>query len=86
LSDKDLAELSEAGKEILDARAKYPDSTLSDMYQPGMMPLPLLETHKKNDKINFRIFGIKPSATKAEILARLFELHVELSEKGQLTI
>lgn len=79
-------ELTEAGKEILDARSKYPDSTLSDMYQPGMMPLPLLEAHKKNDKINFRIFGIKPNASKAEILSRLFELHVELSEKDQLVI
>ena len=86
LSEKDLEELKQAGKEILDARAKYPDSTLSDMYQPGMMPLPLLEAHKKNDKINFRIFGIKPNATKAEILSRLFELHGQLTEKDQLAI
>jgi hypothetical protein len=51
-----------------------------------MMPLPLLEAHKRNDKINFRIFGIKPNAMKAEILSRLFALHGQLTEKDQLAI
>lgn len=86
LSEADLMDLDSAGREILQARAKYSDSTLSDMYQPGMMPLPLVEAHKNNDKVNFRIFGIKPSSTNAEILSRLFELHRELTANDQLSI
>jgi len=86
LSEVDLMDLDSAGREILQARAKYSDSTLSDMYQPGMMPLPLVEAHKNNDKVNFRIFGIKPNSTNAEILSRLFELHRELTANDQLSI
>ena len=86
ISNETLELLEGAGKAILDARAMYPDSTLSDMYQPGMMPLALIEAHKKNDRINQKVFGLKPNASDAEILARLFELHKELTEAIQLNL
>ena len=76
----DLKEkLDESGKLILKERAEFPESTLSDMYNPGAMPPNLLKAHSANEKLVLSIYGLKPNATDEEILARLFELYVELS-------
>jgi hypothetical protein len=35
---------------VLDARAKYPDLALADLYDPLMMPAPLLKAHQELDR------------------------------------
>jgi len=35
---------------VLDARAQYPTSTLADLYDPLMMPAPLLKAHQQLDR------------------------------------
>ncbi|MEI7940413.1 MAG: type IIL restriction-modification enzyme MmeI [Verrucomicrobiota bacterium] len=37
-------------QEGLDARAQYPTSTLADLYDPLMMPTPLLKAHQQLDR------------------------------------
>jgi hypothetical protein len=35
---------------VLGARAQYPVSTLADLYDPLMMPAPLLKAHQQLDR------------------------------------
>lgn len=35
----------------LDARAKYPDCSLADLYDELTMPVELRKAHQKNDKV-----------------------------------
>ena len=77
----DLREkLDESGKVILMEREAFPDSTLSEIYNPGAMPPGLVKAHAMNEKLVLSVYGLKPNASDEEILARLFECYVELSE------
>lgn len=73
--------LAECGRAIVDARQKHADtSTLADMYNPLSMPLDLSKAHQANDRAVLGVLGLKPSASDEDILAKLFELYVQLSE------
>lgn len=42
--------IEDAAQRILDARAKFPDSTLADLYDPLTMPLALVKAHHALDR------------------------------------
>lgn len=44
---------------ILDARDKYPNSSLADLYDPLTMPPELLKAHQANDKAVMDAYGFK---------------------------
>lgn len=60
---------------VLDARAKFPDSTLADLYDPLTMPLVLLKAHQALDKAVDGAYGRRKFQTEAERVAFLFELY-----------
>lgn len=75
------------GKEIELAREKFPDSNLATLYDANTMPNELRKIHKENDKAVLAIYGLKPNATNAEILTKLFEMYSALIEDAKpLTI
>ena len=47
-------------QEGLDARAQYPTSTLADLYDPLMMPTPLLKAHQQLDRAVDRCYRPEP--------------------------
>jgi hypothetical protein len=49
-SEKNQAAVEAAAQGVLDARAKYPTSTLADLYDPLTMPAPLSKAHAALDK------------------------------------
>ena len=52
------AKIEQTAQMILDARAKYPESTFADMYGEGMILYPeLLEAHRKNDIAVMEAYG-----------------------------
>lgn len=57
LSDEARRSLIVAGRNILTARAKHPDSTLADMYDPRFMPLDLRRAHEALDRVTDIAFG-----------------------------
>ena len=66
---------------ILDARSKYPDSTLADLYDSTFMPPELRRAHKANDEAVLAAYGWPKDLPESEIVARLFALY-ELQVKG----
>ena len=80
LTDEQKASLEASGQAILDARAKYPASSLADLYDPLAMPVDLRDAHNKNDKLVLSLYGLKSDATYDEIINELFKRYKELTQ------
>lgn len=66
---------------ILDARAKYPELSLAELYGENMFMFPELEkAHKENDSAVMQAYGFPQDATESEIVARLFEMYEKMTE------
>ena len=66
---------------ILDARARYPNASLADLYDPLTMPPDLRAAHEANDRAVLAAYGLKPDTPEPEIVARLFRLYAEKTAK-----
>ncbi len=77
-SEKQRAKIEMTAQKILDVRAKYPDSTLADLYAPLTMPEELLKAHKANDAAVCEAYGWPKDVSKNEIVTRLFVMYKEL--------
>jgi hypothetical protein len=64
--------LSASAKMVLDARAKYPESSLAELYEPTSMPSVLATAHTKLDTEVLCAYGLRPNASDSEILEVLF--------------
>ncbi len=66
------------GQAILDARAKYPDATLAQMYGDKMYLFPeLVAAHEANDRAVLAAYGLAPDTPEPEIVAHIFKLYAE---------
>ncbi|MBO4699598.1 class I SAM-dependent DNA methyltransferase [bacterium] len=73
--------IEQTARAILDAREKYPDSSLADLYDETLMPPELRKAHKENDKAVMAAYGFNPKMTEAEIVAELFKMYEKLTAK-----
>lgn len=64
-----------AAQQILDARARYPESSLADLYDPRSMPSELAKAHQSLDKAVDAAYGKTTFKTEADRVAFLFELY-----------
>lgn len=68
-----------AAQAVLDARAKHPDASLADLYDPLTMPANLLKAHQALDKTVDAAYGYKGANTDAARVAFLFELYQKIT-------
>jgi hypothetical protein len=68
---------------VLDARAKFPANSLADLYESASMPPELAKAHMKLDVDVMATYGLKPSASDAEILEVLFRMFAEQSQASK---
>jgi hypothetical protein len=79
---KKVNKVKDLSKEILDVRRKYEDS-LSDLYDPLLMPKDLREIHKKLDRAVDKCYNTKKHfIKKLDRLIFLFKLHEEFKKKN----
>ena len=77
---KDIkAKIEETAQAILDARAKYPDSSLANLYDETLMPPELRKAHKENDKAVMQAYGFNLKMSESEIVAELFKMYEKLT-------
>jgi len=74
--------ISETAQGILDARTKYPDCSLADLYDEVTMPPELRKAHQANDRAVMKAYGFDFSLTEPEIVAKLMERYQKLAEKA----
>ncbi len=68
-----------AAQAVLDARAKYPTSTLADLYDPLTMPAPLLQAHQALDRAVDRCYRPEPFPSDRHRVEYLFALYEQLT-------
>jgi hypothetical protein len=60
VTDKQREAVEAAAQAVLDARVQFPTSTLADLYDPLMMPAPLLKAHQALDRAVDRCYRPEP--------------------------
>ncbi len=66
---------------VLDARAKFPDSSLAALYDDLTMPAELRHAHHLNDHAVMDAYGFPKTISEGEIVADLFRHYRALAEK-----
>lgn len=75
------AKIEQTAQAILDARAKYPDCSLADLYDEVTMPPELRKAHQENDRAVMAAYGFKPGqTTESECVAELFKMYQNLTK------
>ena len=70
------ARIEQTAQAILDARAKYPDCSLADLYDETTMPPELRKAHQQNDKAVMQAYGFWGKLnTETECVAELMKMY-----------
>jgi methylase of polypeptide subunit release factors len=77
-TDKQREIIEKTAQGILDARAKYPDCSLADLYDETTMPPELRKAHQKNDLAVMAAYGFDRKMTESECVAALMRLYQEM--------
>lgn len=72
--------IEQTAQAILDARAKYPECSLADLYDETVMPPELRKAHQENDKAVMAAYGFNIKMTESECVAELFKLYEQLTK------
>ena len=80
-TEEQKAKIEKTAQAILDARAKYPDSSLADLYDDLTMPVELRKAHQDNDRAVMQAYGfpVKSTFTESQCVAELFKLYKNLT-------
>ena len=80
-TDEQKAAIEKTAQGILDARAKYPDCSLADLYDEVAMPPELRKAHQENDRAVMRAYGFWGKLnTESECVAELMKMYQELTK------
>ena len=79
-SESQRKKIEQTAQNILDVRAKYPGSSLADLYDATAMPPDLRKAHAENDKAVMSAYGFKTSMTESEIVAELMKLYKSFTD------
>ncbi|MCR4953124.1 MAG: methylase [Treponema sp.] len=79
-TEEQKAKIEETAQAILDARAKYPDSSLADLYDETLMPPELRKAHQANDRAVMAAYGFSTKMTESECVAELFKMYEKLTK------
>ena len=87
ITPEQKAKVEQTAQAILDARAKYPDSSLADLYDELTMPPELRTAHQNNDKAVMEAYGFRITEngkrrwlTESETVAELMKMYQKLTE------
>lgn len=78
-SDAQKQDIELKAQAVLDARAKFPNSTLADLYDPLTMPPELLKAHQALDKAVDKAYRKEPFPSERARVEYLFEQYQKLT-------
>ena len=76
---KQRAAVKAAAQKVLDARKKFPDATLADLYDPLAMPKELTKAHADLDRAVDRCYRRQPFQNDRQRVEHLFALYEKLT-------
>jgi hypothetical protein len=78
-TDKQKDAVEARAYDVLSVRAKYPDASLADLYDPLTMPADLVKSHEKLDRAVEQCYRAKPFESDRDRVQFLFALYEQLS-------
>jgi hypothetical protein len=84
ITDKQKEQINLHVFEVLDERAKYPEKTLAQLYDPDKMLSGLKEAHHQLDLAIERCYRLKPFENDTERLEYLFKMYEQMTTKNEL--
>lgn len=69
---------------ILDERAKHPEKTMAQLYDPDKMPRGLKQAHEELDRAIEQCYRLQPFTSDTERLEYLFKMYEEMTKNGTL--
>ena len=80
-TDTQKAKIEQTAQAILDARARYPESSLADLYDELTMPPELRKAHQDNDRAVMQAYGFSVrDMTESICVAELMRMYQSLTE------
>ena len=74
--------IEDSARKILEAREKYPDSSLADLYDDLTMPVDLRKAHQENNRAVMEAYGFSiKNMSEAECVAELMKMYKRLAPK-----
>lgn len=80
-TEEQKAKIENTAQTILDIRASFPDANLADLYDERVMPKPLRNAHRENDKAVMQAYGFDPNLPEEEIVAELFKMYETMTRE-----
>lgn len=77
-TEEQKSKIEKTAQAILDARSKFPEASLADLYNPLTTPAALRKAHEANDRAVMSAYGFSKDATESEIVAALFKMYERL--------
>lgn len=78
-TDAQTQRVEAAAQGVLDARARFPDASLADLYDPNAMPAALWQAHDDLDRAVDRCYRAQPFTSERQRLEFLFALYEQLT-------
>jgi len=76
-TDDQKETIGKLAQAVLDARAKFPGSSLASLY--NLMPKELLKAHQALDRAVMKLYKFKPDMSESAIVAKLMEMYQKLT-------
>ncbi|MCM1523270.1 MAG: methylase, partial [Ruminococcus sp.] len=79
-TDEQKAKIEQTAQAILDAREKYPECSLADLYDELTMPKELRKAHQNNDRAVMQAYGFDVKAmTESECVGELMKMYRKMT-------
>ncbi|MBR6031581.1 MAG: methylase [Bacteroidaceae bacterium] len=86
-TEKQQQKIEQTAQAILDARAKYPTSSLADLYDRVSMPAELQKAHAENDRAVMDAYGfhrnLQDEENESLLVAELFKLYQQMTKEAK---
>lgn len=83
VTEEQRIKIESTAQAILDAREKYPDASMADLYGNLIVFPELMKAHRANDAAVLEAYGFPNDATESDIVARLFKMYQDLVNQNQ---
>ena len=82
VSDDQKAKIEQTAQAILDARAKYPNSSLDELYDRTIgMPKPLSDAHEENNRAVMKAYGFNiKGMSEADCVVQLMKMYQQMTK------
>ncbi len=80
VNEKQRMKIENTAQRILDAREKYADSNLAELYDESIMPAELRRAHRMNDEAVREAYGFARGMSELEVVSELMNMYERLIE------